>query len=159
MMVDAAAKALAQMFSPPFRSVLLKACALAVALLVVIGIGLHHVLVWLVGAAGTWLETSAGPHAHGPVAALEVVLAVLAGLGLIGGAVFLMPSVTSLAASFFVDEIAEQVEREHYPTDPPGTAVPLARAILEGVKAGLLALAVYACAVPLLLFAGAGAVI
>ena len=158
-MIDAAVKALAQMVSPPFRSVLLKAAALALALLVVIGIGLHHVLVWLVAAAGSWLETSAGPHAHGPVAALEWVLAVLAGLGLIAGAVFLMPTVTSLVASFFVDEIAERVERQHYPTDPPGTAVPLALAILEGVKAGLLAFAVYACAVPFLLLAGAGVLI
>jgi uncharacterized protein involved in cysteine biosynthesis len=159
MMIDAAAKALAQMFSPPFRSVLLKSVGLALMLLVVIGIGLHHVLVWLVGAGGTWLEASAGPHAHGPVAALEWVLAILAGLGLIAGAVFLMPTVTSLVASLFADQIAEQVERRHYPTDPPGSDVPLARALLEGIKTALLAFLVYACAVPFLLVAGAGVLI
>jgi CysZ protein len=158
-MIDAAIKALAQMLSPEFRSVLLKAVALAVALLVVIGIGLHHVLVWFVGAAGAWLEAHAGQNAHAPVEALEWVLAILAGLGLAAGAVFLMPTVTSLVGSFFVDEIAEHVERRHYPADPPGAAVPLARALLEGIKTALLAFLVYACAVPFLLVAGIGVLI
>jgi len=158
-MLDAAIKALAQMFSPPFRSVLLKAVALALALLVVVGIALHRLLVWLVDAGGAWLETGAGPHAHGPVGALEWVLAILAGFGLIAGAVFLMPAVTSLVASFFVDEIAEQVEKSYYPADPPGTVVPLGRAILEGVKAALLAFLVYVGALPFVLVAGLGVVI
>jgi uncharacterized protein involved in cysteine biosynthesis len=47
----------------------------------------------------------------------------------------------------------------HYPADPPGKALPLWRAVLEGGKTALLAVVVYVCAVPLLLFAGAGAVL
>jgi CysZ protein len=158
-MFDAAIKALSQMVSQPFRSVLIKAVGLAVALLVVLGIALHRLLVWLVDNGGGWLETAAGPHAHGPVAALEWVLAIVAGLGLVAGAVFLMPAITSLVAGFFVDEIAELVERSHYPLDPPGKAVPIARAILEGVRAALLGLLVYLCAVPFLLLAGLGVII
>ena len=45
-MLDAAAKALSQMFSPPFRSILLKSAGLALALIVVIGIALHRLLIW-----------------------------------------------------------------------------------------------------------------
>ena len=41
----------------------------------------------------------------------------------------------------------------------PGLALPLPRAILEGSKTALLAIVVYLCAVPFLLFAGAGAVV
>ena len=54
------------------------------------------------------------------------MLSIAAGLGMFLGAVFLMPAVTAFVAGFFVDEIAEQVEREHYPEEPPGTALPLA---------------------------------
>ena len=46
-MFDAAVKALAQMFSPPFRRVLLKSIGLALVLIVLIGIGLHRVFSWL----------------------------------------------------------------------------------------------------------------
>jgi CysZ protein len=70
-----------------------------------------------------------------------------------------MPAVTALVASLFADEIAELVERSHYPADPPGVAVPLWLATVEGAKAALLALAVYLCALPFFLFAGAGAVV
>ena len=57
----------------------------------------------------------------------------------------LMPAVTAFVASFFADEIADEVEREHYPADPPGVALPLWRAILEGGKTALLAVLVYLC--------------
>ncbi len=69
-----------------------------------------------------------------------------------------MPAVTALVASFFTDEIAEKVEQKHYPLDPPGVAVPLPRAILEGVKTALLSIAVYLVCAPFLIFAGFGAV-
>jgi uncharacterized protein involved in cysteine biosynthesis len=70
-----------------------------------------------------------------------------------------MPAVTALVESFFGDEIAEHVEREHYPLDPPGVALPLGRAILEGIKIAALAILVYLCCAPFLLFAGFGVVL
>jgi uncharacterized protein involved in cysteine biosynthesis len=70
-----------------------------------------------------------------------------------------MPAVTALVASFFADRIAAEVEREHYPADPPGVALPLSRAMLEGGQTALLAILVYVCATPFLLLAGLGAVI
>jgi len=70
-----------------------------------------------------------------------------------------MPAVTSLVASFFVDEIADLVEREHYPADPPGQAVPLPRAVWEGAKTALLAILAYLVGLMLLLVAGLGAVV
>ena len=71
----------------------------------------------------------------------------------------LMPAVTSFVASFFADQIADEVEREHYPADPPGAALPLWRALLEGSRTALLAVLIYVCAAPLLLIAGLGAVV
>jgi CysZ protein len=75
------------------------------------------------------------------------------------GSVFLMPAVTALVGSFFVDEIALEVERTHYPADPVGRPPPLARSLIEGVKTALLAVLVYLIAVSFLLFAGFGVLI
>ena len=49
-MLDAAAQALSQMLSPPFRTVLLKSIGLALILIVIMGIGLDHLLTWLAGS-------------------------------------------------------------------------------------------------------------
>ena len=158
-MLDAAFKALFQMFSRPFRTVLLKSVGLAIAFLVVLGIGLFRLLSWLTGAGQVWAEGAIGSFAHGPLAVLGWVLAVALGVGLVAGAIFLMPAVTSLVAGFFADEIAGTVERTHYPLDPPGVDLPIGRAILEGVKIGALAIVVYLCCAPFLLFAGFGLVL
>jgi CysZ protein len=158
MMIDAALKALAQIFTKPFRTVLLKSAGLAIGFLIVLGIILDRLLVWLTGEGGQWIEGTLGSLAHWPVVALGWLLAVALGFGLFFGAIFLMPAVTALVAGFFADEIAEHVERAHYPADPPGVALPIARAAIEGVRIALLALIVYLFALPFLLFAGLGAV-
>jgi uncharacterized protein involved in cysteine biosynthesis len=127
--------------------------------LVVLGIALDRLLVWLTGEGGQWVETTLGSVAQWPVLVLGWALTIAIGFGLFFGAIFLMPAVTSLTASFFVDEIAEHVEREHYPADTPGSALPVMSAAWEGVKIALLALLVYLCSLPFLLFAGLGALI
>ena len=158
-MLDAAVKALSQMFSPPFRTVLWKSVALALVLIVLIGIGVYRLLIWLTTAGEGWAEVMLGPQAHTPLAILAWVLSIATGLGIILGSVFLMPAVTALVASFFVDDIALEVERTHYPNEPVGTPLPLWRASLEGGKTALIAVLVYLAAVPFLLVAGLGVVI
>jgi uncharacterized protein involved in cysteine biosynthesis len=155
-MLDAAAKALSQIVSPPFRAVLLKSMGVAAVLLIVVVIALHRLIAWLVGGGEVWLENAIGPNAHTALNALFWVLTIIAALGLSAGAIFLMPAVTALIAGLFGDEIAERVERTYYPADPPGTAVPIGRAIVEAGKIALLSIVVYLCAVPFLFVAGAG---
>lgn len=158
-MLDAAARALSQMLSPPFRAVLLKSVGLAVVLIFAIGFTLHRMLAWLAGEGGTWAESVLGANAHLPLTILAWVLSIAAGLGIIVGSIFLMPAVTALVASFFVDDIALEVERRDYPDEPVGTPLPLSSSIWVGIKAALLAILVYILAVPFLLFAGFGFVI
>jgi CysZ protein len=158
-MFEAALKALSQLLSPPFRTVLLKSAGLAVAVLAVLFIALYRLLAWLRDAGISWTEGSLGPISHEPLVILTWLLAIALGFGLFTGAIFLMPVVTSVVASFFCDEIAEHVEREDYPAEPVGIALPLLRAMVEGLKAALLALLIYLCAMPFLFFAGFGAVI
>src|SRR5215207_9262445 len=99
-MLDAAVKAFAQMFSPRFRSVLLKSIGLALALLVLLGIGLHRLLVLLASWGETWAESLLGQFAQTPILVLSWMLTIAAGLGVLVGAIFLMPAVTGLVASF-----------------------------------------------------------
>src|SRR5262245_28221036 len=152
-MLDAAFKALAQMFTQPFRNVLWKSIGLAAILIIVIGIGLNRVLVWLAGVVQGWAEQTIGLTTNMPVTLLAATF------GITVGSVLLMPAVTALVASFFVDQIAEQVERSHYPDEPVGHELPLWRATMQGLKTALLAVGVYLLALPFMLLAGFGAVI
>ncbi|MGE3146881.1 MAG: cysteine biosynthesis protein CysZ, partial [Pseudorhodoplanes sp.] len=61
MLVDAAVKALQQMFSPPFRSVLIKSMLLALVMIVLIGVELHSGLTWVTTVGETWAEGQLGP--------------------------------------------------------------------------------------------------
>ena len=158
-MIDAVAKALAQLSSPSLRRVLLKAVGLALLLIVIIGIGMQRLLASLADNGTAWAEQTAGMAPHSVWATLAWVLSIMAGLGIVTGALFLMPAVTAFVGSFFVDEVAERVEREHYPTDPPGHALPVFRGLIEGLKIALLALVVYLFALPFMLFAGFGLII
>jgi uncharacterized protein involved in cysteine biosynthesis len=85
-----------------------------------------------------------------------LVVSIAAGLGVVFGGILLMPAITSLVASLFVDEVADHVEREHYPAERPGVALPLMVAIPEGVKTALLTILVYLVVLPFVFLAGAG---
>jgi CysZ protein len=158
-MLDDAIKALTQMFSPPLRAVLWKTIGLALALIIVVAVALERLIVWLLGTGSASLEMTLGPQAHGPAAALAWLLSIAAGFGILLGGILLMPAVTAVVGSFFADRIGEEVERENYPADPPGQALPLWLSLWEGGKTALLAVLIYLCAAPLIIFAGFGAVI
>ena len=155
-MLDAAVKALAQILSPPMRSILWRSIGLALVLIVVLAIGLQRLLSWFATSGEGWAEAMLGPGFHTPLNVLAWILSIAAGLGVVFGAVFLMPAITSLVASVFVDEVADHVEREHYPAERPGTALPFGLAMTEGVKTALLTILVYLIALPFVFFAGAG---
>jgi len=158
-MLDAAFKALADMLRPPLRSVLIKSVLLALALIVVIGIALQRVLSSLAENGATWAEQTSGFAPHSLWAAIAWLLSIMAGVGIITGAVFLMPAVTAFVGSFFVDDVADEIERWHYPAEPPGRALSIVTAVIEGGKFALLALIVYLVALPFVLFAGFGVLI
>ena len=155
-MLDAAVKALSQILSPPMRSILWRSIAMALVLIVVLAIGLQRLLSWLATSGEGWAEAMLGPSFQTPLAVLTWIVSIAAGLGIVLGAVFLMPAITSLVASFFVDEVADHVEREHYPAERPGVALPVPLAMTEGIKTALLTILVYLIALPFVIFAGAG---
>jgi len=138
------------------RSILWRSIGLALVLIVVLAIGLQRLLSWFATSGEGWAEAMLGPGFHTPLNVLAWILSIAAGLGVVFGAVFLMPAITSLVASVFVDEVADHVEHEHYPSEAPGTALPLGVAMIEGVKTALLTILVYLIALPFVFFAGAG---
>src|SRR5512135_2665322 len=124
-MIDAAIKALSQILSPPMRSILWRSIGLALVLIVVLAIGLQRLLSWLATSGEVWLEAALGPSYQTPLDILAWIVSIAAGLGVVFGAVLLMPAITSLVASLFVDEVADHVERAYYPAERPGMALPL----------------------------------
>ena len=158
-MLDAAVKALSQILSPPMRSILWRSIGLALVLITVLAIGLQRLLSWFATSGEAWAEAALGPGFHTSLNVLAWIVSIAAGLGVVVGAVFLMPAITSLVASVFVDEVAEHVEREHYPAERPGTALPLGRAMTEGAKTASLTILVYLIALPFVLLAGAGFIV
>jgi CysZ protein len=155
-MLDAAVKAISQILSPPMRSILWRSMGLALVLISVLAIGLQQLLTWLAVSGSDWAEALLGPGYHSTLNVLSWIISIAAGLGVVVGGIFLMPVITSLIASVFVDDVADHVEREHYPAERRGAALPLGASIPEGIKTALLTLLVYLVALPFVLFAGAG---
>lgn len=119
-MLAAARDAFFEILTPPFRAVMLRSVALALAILVAAWLGLQWLaLTYVTVAEYPWLDTA---------------LKILAGAGSFVVLAFLVGPVTALCAGLFVDDIAEIVERTRYPELPPGTAPPLGASILQAVR-------------------------
>ena len=132
-MLDAAVKALTQILSPPMRAILWRSIGLALILIVVLAVALQRLLNWLATSGMVWAEATLGPDYHTPLNIVSWMVSIVAGFGIVFGAIFLMPAITSLVASVFVDDVADIVEREHYPAERVGTALPYGLAISEGI--------------------------
>jgi CysZ protein len=128
-------------FSPPFRSVMVKSVGLTVAVLVFGGLILDRVALHFVHVSHGWLAT---------------VISLAIGLGLVAGLALLAAPTTSLVASFFFDEIAALVEREVDPNGPPGRAAPLWEATLASLRFAALTLIVMLTALVLFFLPGVG---
>jgi CysZ protein len=137
-MFAAASKAFAQLFTKPFRSVLLRSLALTIGLLAVLIVAIEAVFANLVTLPG-WVETT---------------IQVLGGLGLVVGSVFLVAPITSLIAALHLDDAAAEVERVHYPADPPGEELPLLASLGLSLKFGLVVIGVNVLVLLLLLLPG-----
>lgn len=132
-------KALAQLGDAKFRKVLLGSLGVTVALL----------------AGATWIVQLLLPDQvilpyFGEIGFLSWLLSGFALVAMIGLSVFLMIPVASAFAGFFLETIADAVERKHYPDLPPVPRTPLADILWDSVKflglmivVNLIALAIY----------------
>jgi len=137
-MFETAIHAFGETFSPPLQRILVKSIGLAFLLLIVLGM--------IVQATITHIVSLPYPF--------DMALAIFTALGIIAGAVYLMPPITSLVASLFFDDIAEEVERRNYPADPVGKALPVTTSVLLSLRFFGLVLIVNLIALVLLILPG-----
>lgn len=130
MILDAAFAAAAQLPDRAFRAVLFKTFGLTALALV----GLWFAIAGLFEAFALPPLQELMPALPGWAGWLGLAAAMIAGLALALGLGLLIAPVTAIIAGFFLDDVAEIVERQDYPEDPPGTALPLATAMLVSAR-------------------------
>ncbi len=137
-MLSAAGQAFQELFTPPFRAVLIKCVGFTIGLLVLLVVAVEWSFSHFVQWPG-WIETT---------------IEWLGGLALVVGSIFLIPPVTSLIAGLYIDDIAAQVERTNFPADPPGRELPVAQSVWLALKFFVVVLLVNIAALFLLLIPG-----
>lgn len=121
-MFASARKALHVIFDPAFRGVLMKSLLLTLVLFAALFFGAQYGLAYLPQFQWEWLNT-----------AIDWLTSLLVIIGLF----FLGAPVAALFASLFLDDIAEAVEKNDYPADPPSAGTPFWRGLAAGLRLSL----------------------
>ena len=135
-MFSSASAALAQVFTPPFRAVLWKCLGLTFALLVLMWIGLDKAIINYIAVPYPWLAS---------------ILTFLTGLGLMIGLAFFVAPISSLVAGFYLDDLADVVEKD---VGTQGRALPAGQAMWLATKFALVSVLVNAFALVVFLLPG-----
>ncbi len=138
-LIEAAFAAWRQVLSGPLRRILWRSLALTLGLLALLWFGLTRLF-------GYYLK---GHPLSVDYPILDGFAFFLAGAGLLVAFIYVLPAVSALVASFFLDDAAEIVERTDFVGEPSGQALPAGRALLYGVRFALLALLVNLAALTL----------
>jgi CysZ protein len=120
-MISAFARAIAQLPEPAFRAVFLKSFAVTLVVIVLVGV--------LAGAAIEYLWVTYDLWFSGWISGAAGSLIFVIAIWLFSPAV-----ATMVITTFFMGEILEAVEREHYPQDRPGKDLPLAQELYVGIR-------------------------
>jgi CysZ protein len=136
-MIAAAVKAMGDVLSPDFRSVLFKALGLTIALFIAVLIGVETILIGMTRFSSPWADW---------------VLGIGTGLALFVAFFFLIFPVTAAFAGLFLDTIAEKVENRHYPRDRPGKPLPAIKGIVMAIHFFVVVLLVNLAVLPLVPF-------
>lgn len=109
-MFSAAARAIDQLFTKPFRGVLFKSLGLTIGSVAILWLGLISIVAGISITGYGWLDS---------------IIVALGGLSMIFGIAFIIGPVTALFAGLFLDDVAEEVEKKYYPDDTPGVEQPI----------------------------------
>jgi CysZ protein len=140
-MLLSAIRAIGDLASPEFRGILRKAFGLTVLLYGVVLAAAYVTMQSLTLVKWAWVEK---------------IIDVFAWLGILVGLFLLMAPVTALFAGFYLDRVAEIVERQNYPGDAPGVAMAAPTAIFTAISFGMLVLLINIAILPAI-FLGIGA--
>jgi len=134
--IAAFVKAVGQLSEPDLRRVVLRALFGAAAIFVLM-------------CAGGWLLVAQIQLSE--IAALNVAIDLLGGLAILVVAILLYPAAVTAIIGFFLEDVAEAVERRHYPRLPQARNQTLGEAIFASLRFALIALALNVLALPLYL--------
>jgi uncharacterized protein involved in cysteine biosynthesis len=135
-MFDAFAKAFAQLGDPAIRRIVWISLAIAAAILV----GLWSGAAFLLSEAALF-----------QTGWLDMLIDVLGGLAALVVAFLMFPAVMSGTVSLFLDQVADAVDRRHYPANPPGRNTPLSEDLTTSVRFLAVMVGLNLLIVPLLL--------
>lgn len=130
MIIEAATAAAGKLPSAEFRAVFFKTLGLTALVLIAAWFGIG----WAFDAFALDPLAAMLPEMPQWAGWFGTLAAILAGLALALGLGLLIAPVTAVIAGFFLDDVAEIVERADYPQDPPGRALPFATAALVSLK-------------------------
>jgi len=133
-----------EIFTPPFRKVMLKSLGLTLAILFSLGIMLDKLAVYEASSAAPWVA---------------MIVKVTTALGLTVGLFFMIAPVSMLVAGFFLDELAEHVEARIYPDGRRGAAAPLSESLALALRFFFASIFVNIAAFLLWLLPGVNAVV
>lgn len=143
-MIEPFVKAVAQLPEPAFRRVFWRGLGLSVATLFGLGTLVHVALGVVVVIGIGWIDWFIHALGHLAYLALSWVL---------------FPTIATAMIALFTDEIAEAVERRHYPGDPPGRPETVAAATFASVKLVLMSLLLNMIMLPAYLIPGVNLVV
>ena len=130
MIIEAAGAAIGRLFTPQFRRVLFKSLGITILALIALWFGLHQAFDAL---ALPWIDVLL-PGFPAWAGWIGLIAAILVGIGLALAMALLVAPVTAIVAGLFLDDIADVVEKNDYPADPPGQAMPALPALFMSLK-------------------------
>lgn len=128
-----------QVLSRPLRRILWRSLLLTLALIALIWFGLTRLF-------GSYLS---GHPLSVDYPIVDGFAYFMAGAGLLIGLIYLMPVITMIVAGYYLDDVAEIVERTDFPGDPAGTPLSVGRSLLYALRFAGLALLVNLAALTL----------
>lgn len=148
-MLTALTKALAQASDPAYRRVFAQSLLASFVVFVVLWLGAWFVLGWLGDSLAVWV---AGRNPDSLwVDFFQWAYGAAAIAGVLVVSFFLFPAVMVAVMSVLLDQIAEAVERRHYPYLPPPRDPPILESILAGLAFAGVTLGLNLVALPLYL--------
>ncbi|RWR32230.1 hypothetical protein D2T29_08525 [Sinirhodobacter populi] len=148
MMFPAILRGWQDLIRPEALKILLLGIALALGLLIALGVA----TIWLLGLL---LPDTVNLPFWGPVTWVDAAAGWVAVAVFLFASIFLMAPVASIFTGFFLDDVAGMVEREHYPDLPPVKPLGLLETLGDTLKffgvviaANLVALMIYPFVIP-----------
>ncbi|MFT4346715.1 sulfate transporter family protein [Bartonella ancashensis] len=146
MIFSAAYRALQRIFTSQYRSMVLGVFGFSCACVMLIWLSVYKLFVsyfwpWIIHFF---------PHSSSVVGWLGLSALIIFNLGLVFVMAFLIAPITAMIGGFFVDNAAEIIEKEDYPDEPIGRAMPFGRSVVLSLK--FLILSLFGNGIALILF-------